>query len=383
MKTITSRMLLTGLVLCASAANGSNSMDTCCRDAALPIEYEFPGFHVRAPNDSNIIRVEGSGDEVTLTIRSPTSRPYDPYFSGPYKDRITTDRGRTWRNRSPETPSLLGRLGNNTIQAPSNPKVVYHRLKDIGKYLRTEDGGATWQLPQHSIDGMSSQQFASHVGGNTSYVSLFHLAGIHPQETMTLFATITVWPWGTRAFGSKMPLHDLPGMYVSHDGGESWSNFSDLPKNYTPLGISPINPDVMYAQTEKGVVKTTDGGKHWAPVGQQQEMNAAPVVVSTDSEKSHRFQGDAFEVRQFVLDPTDEDIVYVVSNKGVYRSLDGGHSWCLLDLGFDVFGSIYSLGVNPGNPEELFTGTIYGAFYSKDRGLHWEKIYPPQSDGSQ
>jgi hypothetical protein len=39
------------------------------------------------------------------------------------------------------------------------------------------------------------------------------------------------------------------------------------------LGISPLNPNTMMAQAAAGIVRSSDGGKTWSPVGQQAGLN--------------------------------------------------------------------------------------------------------------
>jgi hypothetical protein len=88
---------------------------------------------------------------------------------------------------------------------------------------------------------------------------------------------------------------------------------------------------------------------------------------------------DSFEVVQFVIDPSNENIVFVVPNKGIYRSLDGGGTWCLLDLGFDEIEGVHSIAISSPHPLEIFVGTTHGVSYSSDRGCHFTRIYPELS----
>jgi photosystem II stability/assembly factor-like uncharacterized protein len=173
---------------------------------------------------------------------------------------------------------------------------------------------------------------------------------------------------------------------MSTDGGETWTKFTDALQSFdvvgvyaTPLGISPVNPEIMFGQSAQGIVKSVDRGKHWEPVGQQALISAAPRSVE-ERKTGRRIVGGrlGFGVvaKQFVFSPSDESVLYIVSNKGVYRTLDGGLHWCLLDLGFDVVDSYNNAALSPTDTKELFVGTAYGLFRSRDRGCHFERIYP-------
>jgi photosystem II stability/assembly factor-like uncharacterized protein len=68
----------------------------------------------------------------------------------------------------------------------------------------------------------------------------------------------------------------------------------------------------------------------------------------------------------------------MLSNKGVYRTTDGGESWRLLNLGYDVLYAYNTIALNPAKPKEVFVGTMNGFYYSKDKGCHFTGIFPNQ-----
>ena len=380
-----------GVALCAP--------DPCCRDLATPVWYRHFDHHAVEPGDSTVVKVDAVGTEVLLTIRA-RSPIQDPFFSAPHSDFTTKDGGRTWTGRPVMLPSPLSRLHSEYVEAPSDPKFLYRYVKDIGLYLRSEDRGKTWQLPHYSVGGVSREEFAFSIARSRFHLVLFELAAIHPRDPSTLYATISVFPWSGHLLivppdvkwrdpSSNFPSgflssHELPGMYVSHDGGETWAESTDVLRNSSPLGFSSSNPNLMFGHGLSGIVKSTDGGKTWEAVGQQKELEARPKML-TEKETGMRSWGApaGLSVLQFVIDPTDDKIVYIVSNKGVYRTLDGGNTWCLLDLGFDVIDSYNSLALNPDDPTELFVGTRYGTFHSTDRGSSFRRIYPPPSETEQ
>jgi len=376
---------LYGVLMLSTSAGGD-----CCRKPQARVYYGALGSHRAYKDDSTLERVEVVRGRPSLTVS--VYRPAEAYFRDQSAYLESADLGRTWEEVLYPwgLPSNLPGKGGYVIQAPSDPKIVYKWLQDVGLYLRSENRGNTWRLPEYSVDGVSKEDFAFRVSGERSYRLGFRLAAVHPSQPMTLYAGIEAVPWAGRIYDEDQPRERrAPGIYVSYDGGETWTKFSDDLQNFTPspnydvspLGIAPSNPQVMYAVGRGGIVSSNDGGNHWALVNEEAELQRAPGRL-VDGRKVEAVPTDpgGIRVTQFAFDPTNEKIVYVVSSKGVYRTEDGGGSWCLLNLGFDVLDACNSIGVNPSNPKEIFIGTTFGFFYSSDRGCKFRRIYPRQSN---
>jgi hypothetical protein len=295
---------------------------------------------------------------------------------------------------SGEPPSNLDWAFGELIEAPFHPDVVYRALPNIGLWLRSEDRGVTWRLPSYRVEGEPWDAFAARVSGRSYYRLQFMIAAIHPREPLTLYAHIRACAWAHPIIPtSGMQDYIVPGMYVSPDGGENWRLFTDALEPWgrfsealRPLGISPVDPDLMFGQSPQGLVRSTDGGKHWEPVGGQALLNT-PARSIEEKKYGMKLQGGrlgfGIEAWQFVMDPTDRNILYVVANKGVYRTVDGGQTWRLLDLGFDMVDGFNNAALNPTDPKELFVGTQNGLFRSRDRGCHFEKIFPVAKPGGR
>jgi hypothetical protein len=70
----------------------------------------------------------------------------------------------------------------------------------------------TWVVPTLKIDGMSVAETAFRVSGDGSYVLEFELAGIHPLNASTIYATVTVLP-PRKPEGDFREHYFLKGMY--------------------------------------------------------------------------------------------------------------------------------------------------------------------------
>lgn len=173
------------------------------------------------------------------------------------------------------------------------------------------------------------------------------------------------------------------GIYKSEDGGKSFKNMGL--KNSEHIGriaIDPTNSDIVYVAAygplwksggERGVYKTTDGGKTWKQVLQVSENTGFNEVM---------------------VDPRFPNIVYAAahqrqrkvftyigggSESAMYKSTDGGATWNKMMNGIPA-GDLGRIGLNysPVNPDVLYavveaTEGKGGVFKSTDRGASWEK----------
>jgi photosystem II stability/assembly factor-like uncharacterized protein len=184
---------------------------------------------------------------------------------------------------------------------------------------------------------------------------------------MTLYGIFTFNVFSAADPKTFERAYALPAIYVSVDGGNEWSLFTSDLRADSPLGISDKNPDVMMALAPNGVVKTVDGGKHWALVGQETELlkPAEQRGLTEALEKIDKIPGllkrpaDAFSylnlsIRQIAFEPGSSTTIYLVTNKGLYRTTNGGDSWCLLDIGIDKIDYIKSIFFEPDNPNVFY-----------------------------
>ena len=180
------------------------------------------------------------------------------------------------------------------------------------------------------------------------------------------------------------------GIWKTTDAGITWKNISDGQLNTGSVGaiaVAEDNPNVVYAGMGEhpvrgvmtshgdGMYKSMDGGITWEHLGLQQSRHIAEIRIH----------------------PNNHNIVYVAvqgalhgdsSERGVYKTIDGGASWNRI-LYIDQTTGAADLTMDPDNPLILFAsmwdhrrlpwqvrsgGAGSGIYQSKDGGTTWTKV---------
>lgn len=382
LKVVLKLALVTLLLVQVDAALAQEQKGSC-RSLEKLIWYTEPPLDAGvSAYDCDVVNVLAGGTAPTITIRCPSGVPSSGYWGfEKFKAMTSKTYGQDWRVvdfLGEQIPFAAVMMPDRELfQAAADSRILYRRIQDIGLYLRSEDGGKTWLLPQHAIFGQSKEQFLSRFGANRFYTTDFHLLAIDPKLAKHVYARVILRAWaGLVWIPGPLPDIEVPAIYESLDGGENWREAPGIPSQTKVLGLSLTSPKLFYAYAHNTLLKSDDE-VHWAAVGQNNLIMKQPMrTIDQDPEVRKSAPRIDIEITQIIVDPSDSQIVFFISNKGLYRSIDGAKTWCILDLGFDQLRSVSSMVLNPANPQELYVGTSNGIFQSRDRGSHFERIYP-------
>ena len=149
------------------------------------------------------------------------------------------------------------------------------------------------------------------------------------------------------------------------------------------VAISGIlsQPNVFYmAASNGGVWKTTDYGRTWNPIFDDQPTGSIGALAIAPSNPDVIYVGSGEGLRRPDLSTGD----------GIYKSLDGGRTW--KHLGLRDGQQIGAIIVDPHDPNRVFAGVLghpygpnaeRGVFRSLDGGLTWEKVlYKDENTGA-
>lgn len=173
------------------------------------------------------------------------------------------------------------------------------------------------------------------------------------------------------------------GIYKSEDGGKSWKNLGiGNSEHIGGIAIDPKNSMIVYAAAygslrnsggDRGIFKTTDGGKTWENVLKISEYTGC-YEVHMDPRHSNILYATAHQRMRNLYTG-----VYGGPESGIYRTLDYGVTWEKLTKGLpsENVGRI-GMAISPVNPDVLYaiieaTDDDKGIYKSVDRGASWTK----------
>jgi photosystem II stability/assembly factor-like uncharacterized protein len=179
------------------------------------------------------------------------------------------------------------------------------------------------------------------------------------------------------------------GVAKSTNGGESWTDAStNLPSGtIVRLVIDPITPGTLYALSNSPVsgpgqtgpvttlFKTTDSGASWRAIDTGLAGNAYVTVLAIS--RSNPPAVYIFAPTPFVPPGNPQP------SGGLLRSVDGGETWKTLNLASPnaSFLFVNSLAIGPGKPSTLYATTNSGLLKSSDGGDSWAPLRSDMPQG--
>lgn len=280
--------------------------------------------------------------------------------SGLSAQTVTNDyfEGLKWRCIGPFRASrTVGAVG-----VPQQPNVFYMGVNNGGVW-KTNDYGRTW-------NPIFDDQPTGSIGD----------VAVSPSNPTVLYV------------GSGEGLHrpDLcigDGIYKSTDGGKHWVNTGIRDgQQIGGLAIDPTDENRVFAAVlghpygpneERGVFRTTNGGKTWERVFYIDE-NTGAIQVAIDPVDRNVIYADLWEAREGPW----ENAAWQGNASGLYKSIDGGSSWKKLSKGLPTFeqglGRI-GFDISRTDPKRMYATVEasegYGGIYrSEDAGASWRKL---------
>ena len=244
-------------------------------------------------------------------------------------------------------------------------KNVFYFGATGGGMWKTQDGGSNWK-------NISDKFFGGSIGS----------VALAPSDASVIYV-------GTGENTLRGNVSEGTGMYKSEDSGRTWKacGLKDS-RHITRIVIHPKNPDIVWAactghlfgpSIERGVYKTSDGGKNWRKVLFSNE-NAGAIDLIADPGNPQILYASTWRVRR-----TPYSMESGGEGSALWKSNDGGETWKQIskNKGFpkDTIG-IIGITVSPSNPDKLYAiveSRTGGVFASADAGETWTKT----SDNSE
>ncbi|MDD2785838.1 MAG: hypothetical protein PHS79_03005 [Patescibacteria group bacterium] len=283
----------------------------------------------------------------------------------------SSDHGQTWVNKKAyvDGPRLTAAAAEFAVQSmaidPQDRMAVYMGTSNYG-LVYSLDGGDSWQRFK-SLDATNIKTVA-----------------VDNKNKCTVYAT------------------SQNKIYKTTTCGRDWQVVFFDPRTdkfFTQIAIDWFNPTVLYSGTSDGdIFKSTDAGVKWqvvkranAPINSLvvSTVDSRMVIAGTDGDglwktldggitwlQVKKEFGDIAEARrtiQVVIDPTNNNRIYVVHKSGIAKSDDQGSTWTAMTLLTDVGeGKITRMSVDPNNGKNIvYTGPT-AVVFSVDGGQSWE-----------
>ncbi|MGB9361333.1 MAG: hypothetical protein WCA99_07010 [Candidatus Sulfotelmatobacter sp.] len=179
------------------------------------------------------------------------------------------------------------------------------------------------------------------------------------------------------------------GVYKSLDGGKTWKNVGlHDSRSIGRVIINPNNPDIVFVaalghpygpNAERGIFRTTDGGKTWEKVLYKDE-NTGGIDVAFDPHNSNILFAALWQARRTSWSMTDGG-----PGSGLYRSNDGGTTWKRLEEHGLPKGPYGRIGIAVAANSDRVYALIEahdpngGLYRSDDGGEEWDFVNPNHS----
>ncbi|HKB10276.1 MAG TPA: hypothetical protein VKD69_06470 [Vicinamibacterales bacterium] len=289
-----------------------------------------------APSDPSIVWA-GTGEAWAI-------RDSDVIGDGIYK---SVDAGKTWVHSGLDETGRIGRI----IVHPTNPDIVFACA--IGRItgpqqergvFRTTDGGQHWDR-------------VLFVDENTGCSGL----SMDVKNPRTLFAgtwQVEMHPWAMSSGGAGSAL------YVSHDGGSTWTKIEAPGLPGSPLGkidvaVAPADSNRVYVliqtKDQGSVWRSDDGGSSWRVVNWSRELI-----------------GRAGYYIHLAVSPANEDEI-LISNSSFFQSVDGGQTFRSVNWG----GDNHDIWWDPKDPDRFAITHDAGITLTTQHGRSTQRVQLP------
>jgi photosystem II stability/assembly factor-like uncharacterized protein len=260
----------------------------------------------------------------------------------------TANGGSTWSDRSSGiTDPVLG-----LVIDPSTPSTLY---AGTGKIYKTTNSGVSWAEAQ---SGLTFPAF---------------VLAIAPTNPQILFA------------GGNGPL------FKTVNGAGSWTTIQSVNMVRTDVKVDPTDAQIVYdAAFDKGILRSTNGGTNFVAASSGLGgLGVRQIEVSSTNMYTFGVNADPFRaprdtlaftltnngitnatINWVAVAPSSPATVYA-GGVGLFKSTDRGGTWTRTNDAAMGSATVFRIAVHPTNPQIVLAGTSGGVFRTVDGGANW------------
>ena len=226
--------------------------------------------------------------------------------------------------------------------------MTYYMGTTGGGLWKTEDAGQRWK---NISDGFFEMGSVGAVAVSTFNTNIVYVGmGEHaPRGVMTSYGD---------------------GVYKSTDAGKTWKHMGlKATQHISRIIIHPTNPDIVYVAAqgqlygpnkERGIFKSTDGGKTWKNTLFVNELTGA-AELSMDANYPEIMYAAMWEHQR-----KPNMVVSGGAGSGLYKSTDAGETWTELTEGLPKEKGKMAISVSPANSNKVYA--LIESDSNKDKG---------------
>jgi photosystem II stability/assembly factor-like uncharacterized protein len=270
-----------------------------------------------------------------------------------------------WRAEGPFVSTIV-----DVASDPSNSAILY-AATDAGGVWRSDDGGQHWMLPGDAMVSRPIQWIVVDPATSSTIWAGVHNPGgaglwrsadrgktwssVRPDKTSYILGQPIAFALSNPSivYAPSTNLH-----YRSADGGKTWESFRVPDQDAYAFGINPKNPKIIYAGgrgTSHQMRRSADGGKTWQAADEGLPDQSVSLIAIPREHPS---------------------TVYAMTSVfgELFKTDDEGKSWTRVDVGTSGTEKMFSLDLDPHDPQVLFVGTENGLRKSSDGGDSWSTV---------
>ncbi|MDQ8208866.1 hypothetical protein QEH52_15165 [Coraliomargarita sp. SDUM461003] len=336
---------------------------------------------------------------------------YGTFFSdGLWK---SNDFGKTWKRLKNGMAYKVSLLEVAVSPADSNDVYAVGSQGWNGAFYRSTDGGNTWIDSSYTKPDYAANPTLPETG-ELSRMSVVTNITINPLNPQQLYTSAN---WRCS---------------LSEDGGKTWEERIQMADISCVTDIQFIGDRTYVTAMDEGTLMSPDNGKSWKQLwplkyqgnlsghnwrvrvnhidGQDRIISTASpwdgskpqlIVVSEDGGESYQTTTDGLPdyrisantmwgrgyPRALAVDPSNPQVVYLgidgdatkgKSGGGIFKSVDGGHTWQQLANQPGSRRMYYGLTIDPTNPQRIYWagfGSKGGVYRSEDGGDSWQRVF--------
>lgn len=142
----------------------------------------------------------------------------------------------------------------------------------------------------------------------------------------------------------------------SRDGGLSWTILKNFKRKVGQVLINPYNTRIIYAiLPDQGIFRSKDQGLSWSSL-----------------KENYKAISKGLRINQMIFNPNFPDALIGVGKTGLLQTRDGGQTWSKYKIIISsIKAKIYSLAIDPHNPDIIYYATDKTLYRSVDNGKSW------------